>query len=166
MISDDERDRIEASLNASLQAALLKPSDPEGAARVVASGSANGLPWVTVGIPMREPAPLEGPPLPWWLDDDRMLQPLILAVSAFLPDAGVASLKKRAVPDGVTYVWPGEPGYTEATDRIVRGSMGLLRHWENHTVLVLTEGGVEAPVVFRHGYMTREPMFSRSRSAR
>lgn len=106
---------------------------------------------------MRELA-FVGPPLPWWLDDDRMLEPLFLELS------WLDAVRARPPAEGITHVWPGEPGHDEATQRAIDRTEGFLA-WVNRERSII--GVVGGPTgVLRHGYITREPMFSWSRTRR
>lgn len=84
--------------------------------------------------------------MPWWLDDERMLRPL------WIPDVAGAleAIKRLPATDGVTYVWPGEPGYAEATDRIIDWSCGLVE-WADKAIGTVQAFGHMA--LLRHGFI-------------
>lgn len=115
---------------------------------------------VTIAAPCPEPArpPVDGPSLPWWLDDDRMLEPLFLDLES------VQAIRARPPPDGVTHVWPGDPGHDEATQRMIDRAEGFIGWADRERGVIAVTGGPTG--VLRHGYITSEPMFSRTRSGR
>jgi hypothetical protein len=61
---------------------------------------------VNVTIPRDEP---EGPPLPWWLDAQRMLRPLWLPIDCFTPPDAIERMKRRPVHEANARSSPPEP---------------------------------------------------------
>jgi hypothetical protein len=84
----------------------------------------------------------------------------------FLEPGMVDVVRERfPAPEGLTYVWPGEPGYDEATQKMIDGPAAVVLAWEDRAASTVRACGT-AVGILRHGYLTREPMFSRTRSAR